>query len=519
MTYFVLEFFFRFCFFVILMCLGSIQVFAQSWNTRQTATDHAGHTVAVWGTIKNSLHVIEAATLQKEGKWSEPVIISTLETDASYPSLVVEPLSGNAVAVWIETDSNSENCYLKGSMLPFGGIWTSPQLISPPTQNIGFKYSLTMNEENVITAIWADTSENREGQINRAMTLFNDWSPPEKLSSYQIPSHIHSYLTDGFTIHDILTDLSYNPSLETRLLIPDEQQELEKAINQSYHYLKKDKQFFTFLSQDGQYVIKFINYKSTGPESWVEYFPQGHTVLKYPQEITDRRIPTLQDYYASWKMAFDYLKQETGLVFMHINKSKEFNKKLSLYDKLGLFHSIDLNQTIFCVQRKTDLLYPTLIRYRQNGELKKAQDLIVNLLKLFEIEYRNEICDKNSYWLQDIGILQNGYPVKLDIGKFGKNAQMKIPVVYYDHLFNKTSTLKLWLVNEFPELATFLESELQRIMGPIYTINANLLRSRQTGDIKGAKENFLKYCEAIAENKELTKTELYPNLIAPQFCM
>lgn len=492
---------------ILCMCLWTSHSFALSWNTRQTANDNAGNEVAVWGSIKNSFHVIEASTLTKNGNWSDPVIISSQDVNASYPSLIVDEFSGNAVAVWVETDPNFQLCCLKGSMLPFGGAWTNPQLISPPDQNVGSKYTLTMNENNTITAIWSDTiAPTKENQLHRAITHFNlDWTAPEPLSSYHIPGHIYSYLTDGFSVKDISSNFDYNPEFDVHTLATEEHQQLDKALNQSYYYLAKGKQSFVFLSQDGQYVIKFFNYQQMGPESWIDYFPPVQNILKYPKEEFIKK-QKFDERYTSWKLAFDNLKDETGLLYVHLNKSNNIQKKLFIYDKIGLSHLIELDQTVFCIQRRTDLLSQTLLQYKQNGNLKEAQELIVNLLKLFASEYQKELCDKDISWMRHTGILQDGRPIKLNIGKFVKDQQIKIPIIQYHHLFHQTRKLQIWLNNQYPELADFLENQLKRVMGKIYTVNAELWRCRTNGDVMGTENTFLKYCDIIAsEKKKLTE--------------
>lgn len=90
-----------------------------------------GYAVAIWETIiDNSTTLVEASTLPAGSfTWTAPVTLthSLVITD---PEVVVD-IHGNAVGVW------SASGILQASLLPFGGSWTAPVNITPPTIGVG----------------------------------------------------------------------------------------------------------------------------------------------------------------------------------------------------------------------------------------------------------------------------------------------------------------------------------------------------------------------------------------------
>ena len=76
-----------------------------------------------------------------------------------------------------------------------------------------------------------------------------------------------------------------------------------------------------FQSQDGKYVLKFFKYQRYKIKPWVEAF----TFIPFVAAHRDRRLQHKQDklarFFSSWKLAFNELQPETGLVYVHLNKT------------------------------------------------------------------------------------------------------------------------------------------------------------------------------------------------------
>lgn len=286
------------------------------------------------------------------------------------------------------------------------------------------------------------------------------------LSLYGL-GRLYYRLTGGFTVGNITSDFTYQPQWEVRPLLFSEQEELSKALDQPYFYLGKGCQSYVFASEDGQYVIKFFKYQRYRLHSWLAYFPPLPAVVKYRQEKLDKKWNKLDGFVRSWKVAFENLKDETGLLFVHLNKTANMGRQMTIYDKIGQKHTVDLDQMEFCIQRKASLLCDTLMEFKGQGDLAGARSLLHQLLTLILSEYSRGLADNDHALMQNTGVAQ-GKPLHIDVGQFVFNEAVKQPAVFHQELFTKTYKFKLWLREHYPELAESLEDELRQIIGPGY---------------------------------------------------
>jgi hypothetical protein len=199
----------------------------------------------------------------------------------------------------------------------------------------------------------------------------------------------------------------------------------------------------------------------------LKYFPPLPSIVKYKEEKQQKKWEKLNYFFESWKLTFEKLKEESALLFVHLNKSSFLRTQLSIYDKLGRHHQIDLDQTEFCLQHVVKPLDETLLEYRQKGEHRQAKELIHRLLTLILSEYSRGLADNDHALVQNTGVL-NGYPIHIDIGQFVENEEIKNPDIFHQELFTKTFRLKLWLQKYYFEIAEYLEQELIQIIGPTY---------------------------------------------------
>lgn len=286
------------------------------------------------------------------------------------------------------------------------------------------------------------------------------------LAAYGL-GRLYFHLTAGFTLNNIASDFAYNPEWEIRPLSVEEKTEVEVAVNQPYYYLGKGCQSYAFLSEDKKYVIKFFKYQRYRLQSWLEYFPSLPAIVKYRKEKLEKKWNKLDGFVKSWKTAFEHLKEETGLVVVHLNKSKDLNKTLTIYDKLGHPYNIDLDQMEYCVQKRADMLCDSILSYKKNGEFDKSKNLINRLLALILSEYARGLADNDHALMQNTGVVDD-FPVHIDVGQFVFNENVKNPEIYHQELFTKTYKFKIWLKEHDPILATFLDSRLEEIMGEKY---------------------------------------------------
>jgi hypothetical protein len=275
-------------------------------------------------------------------------------------------------------------------------------------------------------------------------------------------------ITDGFTISNIQSDFSHNPRWDVSPLNPEEQKELDNVISQQFHYLGKGCQSYVFLSEDGHYVLKLFKYQRFRTQPWLDYLSFIPAVKEYKHIRAEKKLRKLQGFFDSWKIAFEQLRPETQLIYVHLNKSNNLNKTLTIFDKMGLEHQIALDDTEFLIQRKAIPLCSYIDELMQKGEVTKAKALLSRLIMLILSEYMRGIADNDHALMQNTGVYNN-YPIHIDVGQFVINDKARDPQVYKQELFSKTYHLRMWLKKHHPELVDDFENELRAIIGPQFS--------------------------------------------------
>ena len=280
-------------------------------------------------------------------------------------------------------------------------------------------------------------------------------------------NRLYFFVTAGFNIKNIHSDFSFHPDWEVRALAEEEKPIIVKALNQPYTYLAKGCQSYAFLSQDGQYVIKFFKYHNFRLHKWLQLFPPLPAIVQYREEKFAKKQKNLDTFIKGWKVAFENLKEETGLLFVHLNKTTNLQQNLTILDKIGSSYQIPLDQMEFCVQKRATLLCQALLNHRDKGELVEAQQVISRLIHLIVSEYQRGIADTDYSLMQNTGVV-DGRPIHIDVGQFVITERVKNPEVYHQELFTKTFKFRNWLAMHYPELKVHLENELRQVIGSAF---------------------------------------------------
>lgn len=295
-------------------------------------------------------------------------------------------------------------------------------------------------------------------------------------------ARFHYVLNDGFTISNISSKSSDLLTLNIRDLSSSEMHDFNEAVHQDYTYLGKGCQSYVFVSQDGNYVIKFIKHQSFRSKPWVNAFSFIPSVEKFRvQKANEKRIK-LETLLWSWKTAFENLPQETAIVYVHINHIPDLEKMITLYDKLGFKHKIDLGEMDFLIQKRATLLCPTIAQLMTSENDSKAKDLIDQLVSMLLDENQRGYIDNDHALMQNTGVL-NGNPIHIDVGQLVFNEKIKDPSVHQQELYNKIYHFYKWLEVNYAELALHLEKRLTAAIGDFHqlephTYNANFPNQR-----------------------------------------
>ncbi len=256
--------------------------------------------------------------------------------------------------------------------------------------------------------------------------------------------------TGSFTIARISSQLQYHPEWEVPALSENDEQEIKKALSQPYYFFSKGAQSFVFASEDGTAVIKFFRHHHLSAPSWVRFLP-----LAWARHSIHKKNSKLSKDFTSYKLAYEVLREESGLLYLHLNKTSHLNLTLDLVDNLGIHHPLPLDQYEFVVQKRATLVYSALETWIQKGEFEEAKKALTSLVKLLTVRSQKGIFDKDPDLNTNFGFIGT-QSLQIDIGRFKR----KPPAVDQNELIRITDNLHQWLMHRAPELDRHLKEEL-----------------------------------------------------------
>lgn len=246
---------------------------------------------------------------------------------------------------------------------------------------------------------------------------------------YKLGSRFCEEKTSGFTICKISSPISYKEYWNS-----PPPQFSSRIFDQKYTFLGSGGQSFAFVSEDGNSVLKF---------------------LKCPFRLSLKKRERLERDYKSYQLAFEELKEESGLIYLHLTKSPATHKTVVLVDRLGIEHRIVLDEMAFILQRKAELIYPYIERLMQQGDLEGAKTALHSLIQLLDGRCKKRIFDEDAKIHRNCGFIDKK-AVFIDIGRFKKSEKAQ-------SLEKMTSRLRNWLLQNYPELIDSLDHEIKSI--------------------------------------------------------
>lgn len=190
-------------------------------------------------------------------------------------------------------------------------------------------------------------------------------------------------------------------------------EELAEVLNAPFSYLGKGTQSYVFLSQDGEYVLKLFRFdgcKMQLGHRWMTALKGCFGIEdKDPIVSIDRKI---EKNFSSCKLAYSLAKEQTGLVYVHLNPKNSKLPPLKLKDKLGIPHTIDPSKYRFVLQRRAEKFFAKMLK-----EPEKREELIRSYLTLLDEIAALGLVNLDPTVARNFGVL-DGKVVLIDVGNF-----------------------------------------------------------------------------------------------------
>lgn len=269
----------------------------------------------------------------------------------------------------------------------------------------------------------------------------------------------------AFKANDHFNVRHVQPSIEAdpRFDIPSTDTAALKAIvQQPFYYLAKGCHAFAFVSEDRQYVIKFHRYPShMRVLPWLNR-PFSYQFSTKRKKIKEYNWQRIRYHLENYKNSFCDLKEECGLIYMHPNVTDDLDEKIHLIDKNGNHYHLPLNRMTFILQKRADLLYPTLDRLTQNQDLESAKQVVSSVIELFLRCCQKGYVDEDPILRRNYGVLGTQF-IHIDLGDLVYQEEIKQPSNYIPHVRNRTFSLRKRLVRDYPHLVEHYDQEISKL--------------------------------------------------------
>lgn len=262
---------------------------------------------------------------------------------------------------------------------------------------------------------------------------------------------IYYRASDDFRIANISYDIPYRSEWEIPPLTTDEKKDLEVILDQKFYYIGKGAQSYAFGSEDGSYVIKFFKYKHLKPSWIVQNLPGIGPIKAFKDRVKARKQHKLDCVFNGYRLAYEVHKNESGLIYVHLNKGDELNKKVTLIDKLGFQRSVNLDDVNFIVQERVDTSRKAIYSALKRENVGKAKQYIHSLLALYLSEYNKGIYDHDHGVLHNTGFVGDR-AVHLDVGKLYRDENIHKPEFAQQDLALVVAKISKRVFERFPNL-------------------------------------------------------------------
>lgn len=272
----------------------------------------------------------------------------------------------------------------------------------------------------------------------------------------------------GFSSRKIASNLSFCQEWVTDPLLPQEADRLSEIFSEPLTYLGSGAQCYAFVSSDGTYVLKFFKMRHLLPKTWLQPIPLPG-LDRYKLKKIDRRLLRQKEVFNSYRMAFQYLRKETGLLFVHLNKTEDLDLQVTLVDKDKRIHTLNLNHYEFIIQKRSELVYDHLIRLMRQEDRLGFRKAICALIDQVIEQCKQGFVDRDSGIGHNYGFVGEEV-IHFDVGRIAYDENVKKPAFYQLEALRAVEKIEKWLTEFYPD---FL-SDFEAATAPYKSNNDNL---------------------------------------------
>ncbi len=223
---------------------------------------------------------------------------------------------------------------------------------------------------------------------------------------------LERYDRHAFSPGKVSSTLPPSPRWSIKELEGKEKKQIQSLLSQPFTFLGEGEQSIAFQSKDEKYVLKLFKMRRFTPSILDQLCPH----------VVRRRIRNLNWVFNGYKYAYEDLRKETGVVWIHLAKTDNMHQKLTIVDQEGRRHHLEADETEFVIQEKAELLFHRLGRLAQDGRQAEVEKAIHSVYELVQYRIDKGYADRDKAVSNNYGFVGDR-PILLDVGRLYKGSK------------------------------------------------------------------------------------------------
>lgn len=262
--------------------------------------------------------------------------------------------------------------------------------------------------------------------------------------------------TDGFRTPKIIAHFDLDSKFYITKESEKEREVAKKILEQNFTYLNRGRQFFVFESEDGNYVLKFLNQENFSYPTILKTI----SFIPYVEDIIKRKDQKYLLTFFSMKLSFEQLKKETAILYVNLHKNEKLNKTVKIINKFGVQFDLDLDSTFFVLQKKARPFFPSLEKIYKTKNAVGLEMMIDSYLNLVAQRCFKCVADDDFNIKNNIGLCGDN-PMIMDNGRLYLDKSLEDKSCFRKELLRSTKKLREWLSQKYPEEEPFLDRKIK----------------------------------------------------------
>jgi len=282
---------------------------------------------------------------------------------------------------------------------------------------------------------------------------------------HRIDKHLSSLArgTKGFSPSNIMCEFPHNPAWE--VAANDDQITLVNMMTQQpFRWLNKGYQACAFESGDGEYVIKFFNQQRLREKPFLEK-PLEYLFnekFRVKASLTQKHR---EEIFSSSKLAYEVFPEESGFVFVHLNRTEDLFRGIKLIDMKGQVHKVRPDATSFIIQKKATYVLPTLTVLMKEGNVEGAKKRLDQIFDLLLSLAKKGVTDSDYALIRNNNIgFTKDRAIYIDTGHITKNPNLDIRKQMDYEFKRRLKPLYEWIRFSYPDLAQYYDMRRHDIL-------------------------------------------------------